>query len=305
MLHEVAHTLPFSIAVMRWSETITIYLSVGAPFAVSYFLHQTSSERRAHLLLKTIAAGLLWPLVMLKVLLSRQRCKPTKAATASELLSQQHEEKIEAAKREVLAAVHVTREAATEAFGKESEKLERAACVLRDSIEKYVGLAQTVESAAHDAPPSERELELFRIAGRKGDDLMLAGKCLHRRNVMRLTEHYTRSRADLLHALADIGEAAGEPRQALLANASAAHRLSIATLRLYSHAINLLSLMEDEGAAMSVAQLLNQECTRLRRLQAADKMHAPEQETGEELCATHMARPSHAQLSCETTLAQG
>src|SRR5437588_396514 len=58
------------------------------------------------------------------------------------------------------------------------------------------------------AAPTPRELELCRIAGRAGDDLLAAGRCVHRRNVTRLLAHRERSRSELVHALADVRDLA-------------------------------------------------------------------------------------------------
>ena len=288
---------------MRLSETITIYLAAGAPFAVSYFLHARTHRGRAQLLLRAFAAGLLWPLAALRIFFARH--PQNAAADLVEIAEQLHEEKIDEAKRNLLSALHAVSEMANGAFGGACEKLERAACVLRDSVERYVGLAHAAGEADADAQPNASEFELFRIAGRRGEDLRLAGRCVHRRNVARLVEHQARARTELLHALAEIREAAESERPQLFANASAARRLSLVTLKLYGHAVELLSLLEDTDAAMRAAQLLNQECARLRRLQPAGADAAPEHQTGEDLCTAHTSRPSLAPLSNRTTLAQG
>lgn len=289
---------------MRLSETITIYLAAGAPFAVSYFLHQHAGVSRARLFFKAALTGLLWPLVALRIFFRREQAGARMQSEANSF--EPHEARVDAARRSLLAALYTVREVAAACeLGTESEKLERNLYVLRDSVEKFVGLSNAFEVATTDAQPSERELELFRIAGRRGDDLMRAGSCVHRRNVMRLKEHHARARTELLHALAEIREAADSPRMAAGANALAARRLSIATLGLYGRAVDLLSLLEDESAAMSVAQLLNQECKRLRRLQDAAQGNATDHETREDLCIAHTSRLSHAPSTNETRLAQG
>lgn len=286
-----------SSVAMRLSETITIYLAAGAPFAVSFFLHQRG-HRRAHLFLKTIAAGLFWPLLAVRLLLARR-------AGFTQTDAERKEEKLEEEKRNLLTALLTVREAGRDDLREASEKLERAACVLRDSFEKYVGLAQAAKEAKADRPPDARELELFRLAGRKGADLLLAGKCVHRRNVARLIEHRARARMDLLHALAEISEAADQAPLSTAANACKARRLSLAALRLYGYAIDVLSLLEDPEAAMRVAQLLNRECARLRLLQSAATGLAVEQETGEELCTAHTSRQPLVQLPDKRTLVRG
>ncbi len=293
-----------STVAMRLSETITIYMAAGAPFAVSYFLHQRPANSRARLLLKSALTGFLWPLVALKFFLIREAVQKSEPAAGQAL--QPHEEKVEAARKSLQATIYTVQDLAAGAFGREREKLERTAYLLRESVEKYIGLSNAVAEASAGAPPDDRELELFRVAGRKGDDLLLAGSCIHRRNVARLREHHARARTELLHAFAEIGEVAGGPRvEAGGANAAASRRLSIETLGLYVRAVDLLSLLEDEAAAMSVAQLLNQECQRLRRLQAASEGHETKPETREGLCIAHTSRLPRAPSPNETGLAQG
>lgn len=287
---------------MRLSETITIYLAAGAPFAVSYFLRARREQGRVHLTLKAIVAGLLWPLAALRLVLARQAQAATEAAAGAHA----HEIRIDETRRSLLASLREVGELSREACGASCEKLERAACVLRESVEKYVGLAQAAAEASEDALPDEREMELCRLAGRRGEDLLLAGRCVHRRNVARLREHHARARTQLLHALAEIGEATELELQPSVANAEAARRLSLAILRLYGQAVDLLSLSDDAAAAMRAAQLLNQECARLRRLQAAvTASPASEHEKGEESCTAHTSRPPLASLSNRTPLAQG
>ncbi|MBC7912420.1 MAG: hypothetical protein H7Y30_18075, partial [Pyrinomonadaceae bacterium] len=236
------------------SETITIYLAVAAPFAVSYFLRQRHCQQHAQLFLKSVSAGLLWPLAAIRYLLARARQQTLRATRQPETISNRQEMQVEEAKRSFLNALYEVRARAPDKSGSENEKLERAAYVLRDSVEKYVGLADAVKDDAIDDEPDARELELFRIAGRKGEDLLLAGRCAHRHNVKRVREHHTRARTELLHALAEVGEAASFVRPAAAANAASARRLSIATLRLYGRAVDLLSLLEDEDAALKVAR---------------------------------------------------
>ncbi|HYG80868.1 MAG TPA: hypothetical protein VD861_10795, partial [Pyrinomonadaceae bacterium] len=91
----------------------------------------------------------------------------------------------------------------------------------------------------------------------------------------RIIKHQARSRAELLHALAEIRETVG----ACAADSVTTHHASVATVRLYACALNLLSLLEDEAAAAGVSGLLDAECARLRRLEAAKEARAAEEET--------------------------
>ncbi|MBV9958781.1 MAG: hypothetical protein JO360_10185, partial [Acidobacteria bacterium] len=151
---------------MRLSETITIYLAAGAPFAVSTFLHARREQGRAHLMLKAIVAGLLWPLAALRLVLARE-AQPSTPST-EETVTRALETKLDETRRSLLASLREVGELSLEACGSSCEKLERAACVLRESVEKYVGLAQAAAEASEDARPDKREMELCRLAGRRG-----------------------------------------------------------------------------------------------------------------------------------------
>jgi hypothetical protein len=271
----VAHT-PI---VMRLSETITIYLAAGAPFGAGNFLREQTSGSRFHIFLKAISAMILWPMTAAKMLLSLQRSdkgEPT-------LEGAQFIEKVNQAHRELLAALHSVLRLAQLSSGVESAKVERASCAVRETVEKYVGLTLAAAENDAEAQPSPREMESCRIAGRTGEDLLLAGRCIHRRNSARLITHQARSRTELLHALAEIREITGNTASST--GAKHALHLSVATVRFYSHVFNLLSLLEDETAARGVARLMDAECWRLRRLETFSQQEA--RATEEESCTRH------------------
>ncbi|HZB44784.1 MAG TPA: hypothetical protein VE360_06055, partial [Pyrinomonadaceae bacterium] len=100
-----------------------------------------------------------------------------------------------------------------------------------------------------------------------GDDLLNAGRCVHRRSVSRLHAHRERARAELFHALAATRETATS-RQASSAPPARA-RVAGALIRTFARAIELLSLLEDRAAVLGVARLLDAECAHLRRLETA------------------------------------
>lgn len=274
---------------MRLSEAITIYLAAGASFGAYNFLRAQNPASRWHTLLKAARAAILWPLAAAKILLSRLRPGESKSieATAGRA-SAQFTEKIGRAHSELLASLYGAVELAKVSSGGENENMERASRTIREAVEKYVELTLLAAEADPDAPPSEREMELCRVAGRRGDDLLLAGRCIHRRNAARLVTHQARARTELLHALAEIREIVGAAIPHM--NVSAARHLSVATLRFYGHAFNLLSLLEDENAALSTARLLDAECARLRRLEALSQTES--KLTKEERCAIHTPHPA-------------
>lgn len=257
---------------MRLSETITIYLAVGAPFGVNYFQreHEGQNQNRARSLLKATGACLLWPLIAAAAFLSRRSSDASAASSFEEAgaIDERASQIILTARQQLFDALNGVRELAEKTVSK-NEELEQSVRAVREGVEKYAGLTLALAEMSLDDSPSSREMELCRIAGREGDDLLLAGRCIHRRNVTRLTTHQARSRVELLHALAAVSEiGGGAPHTRALPDATAARQLSLAVLRFYGQAINLFTLLEDESAAVSAARLLDAECARLRVLEA-------------------------------------
>jgi hypothetical protein len=155
-----------------------------------------------------------------------------------------------------------------EQYAGPGEELEQSIRSAREGTEKYVGLTLALAEMKLDDAPAGREMELCRIAGREGEDLLLAGRCIHRRNVSRLVASHARARTELLHTLAAVREINGDRLNTASPLTMAAQHLSVAVLKFYGQAINLLSLLEDETAARATARLLDAECARLRKLEA-------------------------------------
>jgi hypothetical protein len=291
------------IVAMRLIETITIYLAAGAPFAVSYLLHASGSERRAIKLSRALAAGLLWPVAFIKLLIGTKAPRPSKAPANSSSI--ELEQKIDGAKRGLLAAIHKLSELAADVRGPGQDDLARVTCVLRENVETYVGLSPAICLSDDVVPSSDQASELYRVAGRKGDDLMLATRCARRRNLARIAEHYTRARFVLIHAIADVREALDRMRPSMVATGVTEQELRITAGELYRNAFDLFSLIGDEEAAMRVAELLNRELSRLRRMEVMESRNVSKKDTGEEQCRAHTSRPRPAHLSDQSTLARG
>jgi hypothetical protein len=142
-------------------------------------------------------------------------------------------------------------------------------------------------------------MELCRIAGRGGDDLLVAGRCVHRRNVTRLVAHRGRASSELVHALAAVRESAhridppapasdsSEQLRAAGARRIPAdpRRTSEALSRALSRVAELLSLFDERAALVSVARMLDAECARGRRAESAAFRPGGGPE-GEETCTT-------------------
>jgi hypothetical protein len=321
---------------MAPSEIAIIYLATAAPFGVARFFkeHERGERRR---LARAAAAALLWPLAALRLVsknLSRQRDKP---GDETSLLD---ERRVESVKRSTVNALRAVEDLLTSERGAAVEAKRHALFAARQSVERYAGLALACASARDDDAPSTRETELFRVAGRAGDDLLVAGQCVRRRNHARLLAHRERARSELVHSLAAALEtthnALGIPRDALGVTRGAfevAHgarevtrtlypaprtfnstewtggdaseevsesmlrkETSEALLRALSRAVELLSLLDDRAAVVSVARLLDAESVRLARLEACAPAGtaAAGRKEGEESCTTQAAPKAFA-----------
>jgi hypothetical protein len=193
---------------MLLSELTIIYLAAAAPFGVARFLGEHA--RGAHgqtALLKATGAALMWPFTSLPVLLKR---------AASRLLKERADDeghgadvqRVEQVKRAAVNALRAVEDLLADMRGLRSDAERHTLFAARESVERYAGLALACASARAEADPSPREMELCRIAGGAGDDLLVAGRCVHRRNVTRLVAHRERARAELIHALAAVRELA-------------------------------------------------------------------------------------------------
>lgn len=303
---------------MRLSELTIIYFATAAPFGVASFLrHPARATRRFRALSRAAGAAILWPMTALLLLLGRVGPSADELQEgADERDGALDERRIEGAKRELTNALREVEDVLDEeggdesdagldgvrAFGRDAKRF--AMFAARESAERYVGLALACVGAQRDADPSERELELCRLAGGAGDDLLLAGRCIHRRNVTRLFAHRERARAELIHALAGVREATGRLQEGAARGETSARarRASESLLRALARAVELLSLLEDEEAARRVARLLDAEYARLRRLEAAAEILQEDGgRKGAQPCTTRAAHRAFATPLLRTT----
>ena len=294
----VAHVL----CDMRLSETITIYLAVGAPFGVNYYLR--AETNRARSLARAAAATLFWPLAATAILFARLR--HLEEERGEQAAHKRAEQKIEDARRTFIISIQAVLEHASTLTGMEREEMERTLFMLRESVEQYVGLAGAVDEEDADAVPGKHEMELNRIAGRRGDDLIIAGRCVHRRNASRVIARRRRARTRLLHALAELRESTAALFSSTDNRSGAEHqRMSESLLAIYGRAIDVFTLVDDVGAAMMTARLLDAECSRLNRLQERAADERGRRSTGEEQCTTRTQGQFLSSYRKETTFTQG
>ncbi|HVF54684.1 MAG TPA: hypothetical protein VM934_00960 [Pyrinomonadaceae bacterium] len=271
---------------MRASQIIILYLATAAPFGVAYFLRgQVGGASSAWFLARAFVAAMLWPFTALRYALRQKHSDGGSKGAADQ--SGADERKVEAAKRALVNSLRETEELLTNAGVLKDEAGRHALFAARESVERYVGLTLVAAGARTDDAPSARELELCRIAGRAGEDLLAAGRCVHRRNVERLVAHRERARAGMLHTLAGVRELARDFFDKSLPARDEARLVSEKLLRTFAHAIELYSLLDDWQAAIVSARLLDAECARLRRLEAEEfEVSTAGLREGRETCST-------------------
>jgi hypothetical protein len=320
---------------MLTSELTIIYLATAAPFGVARFLNEhATGTRNLPALLKAVGAALAWPFTSLNSLLARAASRQKKVSAGDEGCAPD-EQRVEQLKRAAVNALRAVEDLLADTRGLKGEAERHTFFAARESVERYAGLALVCASASADAKPSAssdtrpspREMELCRIAGRAGDDLLVAGLCVHRRHVTRLFAHRERARTELVHALAAVREMAHtqNPRPRPTPNAPKIYsapqsfdedsrRVSEALLRALSRVVELLSLFDDRATVVCVARLLDAECARLRRVgtnATQDFARRVEAEThsgareGEDPCTTQAVPTAFATPRLRTTTSHG
>ena len=271
------------------SELFIIYLAAAAPFGVARFLSEHSGGAGLGAsLFKATGAALAWPFTSLPRLLRRLASIRTEEAEDAAGGAAPDERRVEEVKRAAVNALRAVEELLVDAGALDEESERHKLYAARECVERYAGLAAASATASAEARPTPREMELCRIAGRGGDDLLVAGRCFHRRNVTRLVAHRERASAELVHALSAARRVAHNINPSPPALYSAEHLRAAAAERIaeaLSRVVELLSLFDERAALVSVARMLDAECARARRdgSEAAGTEGGAE---GEEPCTT-------------------
>ena len=246
---------------MILSDLFIIYLAAAAPFGVSRFLsEQAGGARTLPALVRGAGAALAWPFTSLPRLVGRASRRGARAAASEG--RDPFEERVERSKRAAVNALRAVEDALEDANLIKDEAGRFALYAAREAVERYAGLALATKGAGTEARPTAREMELCRIAGRGGDDLLTAGRCVHRRNVTRLVAHRERASAELVQALDAVRELAREPHttprplhleEQLRAGDLA--RISEALRRARSRAVEMATLLGDGATADALSRL--------------------------------------------------
>ena len=291
---------------MRLSQLITIYLAAAAPAGVLFFLRRPAHDARVCSVARAATAGLFFPFTLAAYALARGNLF---GATTPADSRGTRDERIESARKALVAALHGFEDRAREAGGRRADDAARAAHDLTSTVERYAGLTLALAGAEPDGEPDARETELARLAGRGGEDLEIAGRCVRRRNASRLREHQARSRLELLHALAELQdtlEGVAQPRVAPRSHAAAespcqagahAQQPSAALLRVYERAFDLLMLLEDARGVQTLVRLLDATRARLYRHRGEVPRVAHEDATGEQSCTPPRPRTTPVALT--------
>ncbi len=292
---------------MRWSEPITIYLAAGAPFGVSRYLCVEKRQGRLRAVLEGAGIAFFWPLMGAAILFKRLRHLESEKASGR-AVEARGSSRVEEAVHAFMVSVNEMLEVIRLARCWERDGTERALYALREGAEQYAGLARVEAETQSDAQPAAHEMELARISGRLGDDLLVAGRCAHRRNVSRIKSRYERERARLLRKLRELRQEEESLPPIYREEAVAAERrkLSEARLEIYLRATDLFSLLEDAGAARSAAVLLYEERSCLQRLLSESGEDARVSVfQGEERCTEQSPQLMYKDRLKETTFTQG
>ncbi|HEX8561246.1 MAG TPA: hypothetical protein VF668_24350 [Pyrinomonadaceae bacterium] len=242
------------------SELFIIYLAAAAPFGVSRFLSERARGAGAWAALaKASGAALGWPVAALPRLLGRAASRRGGGEKSFEG-REREEQRVEQSRRAAVNALRLVEDLLEDSRAPGDGDWRHALYAAREGVERYAGLSLAAAHAEPEARPTAREMELCRIAGRGGDDLLTAGRCVHRRNVTRLVAHRERAGSELVQALAAAcalvrgGRPGGFEGQLRAADVE---RISEALLRALARVAELPAQFGDGATADGLARLLD------------------------------------------------
>lgn len=210
---------------MTFTEFLIVYLSIGAPFGVYYFLSHRPVSFGLTFLIKTVCVVFGWCFFAVYLIF---RGFQNNYDARSELDSI-GENEVEKTTRKLLAAYS------------EISPTERSVSFFqfREIVERYAGLTVELNDSAESNGFNN---ELFIIAGRENQDLQLANRCLRRKNMQRLKAHQIQARGDFLRIFENFNETAmANSLESLFAKAE-----QLAFLLTDNATVNLLNRIKSE-----------------------------------------------------------
>jgi hypothetical protein len=166
-------------------DALIIYLSLGAPFGVYYFVQYRETCAGTTLWVKTLLAFVLWPAEAVKVVKTFHSRKDAAGLhfDGEHLLDAREEKRVDEIKR-ILEDLFFVYGSTTSIY------------TFREIFERYVGLSMALLPQPSKTQP---ESEILRLTGHK--NVAVGSACLNRRNRSLLLKHQTLARRDLLDKL--------------------------------------------------------------------------------------------------------
>jgi hypothetical protein len=230
---------------MMWLELITIYLAIGAPFAVNLGW----SANPAFAYRKALLALFVWPLIAIRRLLKWLQTEVSAAGSDHEPFGpeEQAQRAVQLSLTALSRALPLLTSAAT------AEQLWQQC---RLALEKYTGLTSEALHLSEIEPLGSRATELYTLAGRQGADVALAARCLQRRNARLLKEHQMIARQEFQQALLAAHQVVNSALKSSPSEATAAVYVEELWLGFLESARHLCLTLQDELAAPDVTRRL-------------------------------------------------
>jgi hypothetical protein len=242
---------------MRTIDVIVIYLAAGAPFGALRLVQGSGGLLNPRNLLQAVSAAFVWPSSVLSSLRRQRRLRqPRRARPEAHYVEQRASDEVCEARNHAVVSLNLLQDRIVSVG---SDHLANISRDMRDALEKHIELTFAVAESSADDMPDDSELELFRVAGRKDEDLHIGGRCIHRRNVARLQAHLARSGLGLRRALSELCRLI---RALDIPVPGFEHRTGTKEeeLAVFLAGVNrVLTLLKDDASATAVAQLLDRE----------------------------------------------
>jgi hypothetical protein len=179
---------------MNSFDFLIIYLTIGAPLSVFYFLQNRKEQNEIRLWTKTILTFVFWMPFAFRLLMQNNRKMNFFAeGNASFLKSDKAEIEIFLFQKRL------------EKMLQESD-LQISIFEFREVIERYVGL--TLAKSQENGKTSAAKKEIFQIES--GRNVEIGTICLNRRNLKRLTFHQIQARRDFFQIINQLSEFAAD-----------------------------------------------------------------------------------------------
>jgi hypothetical protein len=171
---------------MRASDAVIIYLAIGSPFAVHYFLQLSRSRSQNHIL-RAISTFLFWPVYAVRLTGRVTVSKDGRTISSSD--DQQLDARFEKKVGEIQAALEIF----------VGDLLpERPILDCRDILERYIGLTLALRTNP------DRSSQFAEIIPGSDENINLNSVCMNRRNRKRLENHQNRARRDFLTLVSEV-----------------------------------------------------------------------------------------------------